>query len=63
MQKLSTQQLVEKFKIYWIDLKTRMENEKPITVDLGFGNGIDGAVEFDIDEVIDYGDFENDEPQ
>jgi len=60
MQKLSTQQLVEKFKIYWIDLKTRMENEKPITVDLGFGNGIDGAVEFDIDEVIDYGDFDDD---
>jgi len=59
MQKLSTQQLVERFKIYWIGLKNRMENEEPITVDLGFGNGIDGTVKFDIDEVIDYGDFDD----
>ena len=52
MQKYNTQQLVERLKTYGMDLKYRMKNVKPVTVDLGLTNGLHGTVEFDIDEVI-----------
>ena len=59
MQKYSSQQLVEKFKSYWIDLKKRMESKEPMTVDLGSEDDTGRRVEFDIEEVIDYGDFDD----
>jgi len=58
MQKISTQQLVERMQSYREDMKRRMEAKQPITVDLG---SEDGTVEFHIDNVIDFGEFKCDE--
>ena len=58
MQKISTQQLVERMKSYREDMKRRMEDKQPITVDLG---SEDGTVEFYIDNMIDFGEFKCDE--
>jgi len=57
MSQASSQQLVERMKFYWADLKCRKEDGQPITVDLG---PQDGIVEFRFNEAIDFSDFGDD---